>query len=106
MDFAGRVTSFGYSPDGLLTAIDYPAGTPDVSYAYDLAGNVTSMSDGLGSTTYSYDVLGQRLTRTRNGRTVSYAYTANGQVGQVGYWNRGGVQYGYDAASRLTGLAA
>jgi YD repeat-containing protein len=41
-----RVTSFGYDVDGELTAIDYPAGTPDVSYAYDPAGNVTSMSDG------------------------------------------------------------
>jgi RHS repeat-associated protein len=101
----GVVTSFSYDVDGLLTAIDYPAGTADVSYSYDAAGNVVSMSDGLGSTTYSYDVLGQRLSRSRNGRTVSYAYTANGQVGQIGYWNRGSVQHGYDDAGRLTELA-
>ena len=44
MDFAGRVTTFGYSPDGELTAIDYPAGTADVSYGYDAAGNVVSLS--------------------------------------------------------------
>jgi RHS repeat-associated protein len=106
MDFAGRVTTFGYDPDGELTSIDYPEGTADVSYVYDLAGNVTSMSDGLGVTSYSYDVLGQRLSRSRNGRTVSYAYTLNGQVGQIGYWNQGSVQYVYDATGRLTGLAA
>ncbi len=105
MDFAGRVTTFGYSPDGELTAIDYPAGTADVSYGYDAAGNVVSMSDGLGVTTYSYNVLNQMASRSRNGRTVSYAYTLNGQVGQIGYWNRGSVQVGYDAAGRLTGLA-
>jgi RHS repeat-associated protein len=99
------VTSYGYGLDGELTAIDYPDGAADVSYAYDAAGNVVSMSDGLGVTTYSYDVLNQMASRTRNGRTVSYAYTANGQVGQVGYWNRGSVQVGYDAAGRLTGLA-
>ncbi|MCO5212154.1 MAG: hypothetical protein M9936_20860 [Caldilinea sp.] len=105
MTRSGVVTTFGYSPDGELTAIDYPAGTADVSYGYDAAGNVVSMSDGLGVTTYSYNVLNQMASRSRNGRTVSYAYTLNGQVGQVGYWNRGSVQVGYDAAGRLTGLA-
>ena len=59
-----------------------------------------------GVTTYSYNVLNQMASRSRNGRTVSYAYTLSGQVGQVGYWNRGGVQYAHDAAGRLTGLAA
>ena len=31
-----------------MLGVDYPAGTPDVAYTYDAAGNLTAMADGLG----------------------------------------------------------
>lgn len=103
-DFAGRVTSFAYDNDQLLTGIDYPAGMADVSYGYDAAGNITSMSDGLGSTSYGYDVLNRLDTRTRNNRTVDYGYSAANQVTSIDYWGQGTVGYGYDNAGRLDHL--
>ncbi|MCE7989400.1 MAG: hypothetical protein DYG89_50250 [Caldilinea sp. CFX5] len=103
-DFAGRVTTFAYDPDQLLTAIDYPAGMADVGYGYDAAGNVTSVSDGLGGASYSYDVLNRLDTRTRNGRIMDYGYSATNQVTSIDYWGRGSVGYGYDNAGRLTSL--
>src|SRR6266540_3392491 len=103
-DFAGRVTSYGYDADQRQTGIDYPAGTADVSFAHDASDNVTSMTDGLGTTSYAYDAANRLRERTRGGRTVSYTYTATHQVAQIGYWGRGNVQYGYDDAGRLNSL--
>jgi len=99
---SGRVTGFAYDNDQLLTGIDYPEGMADVSYGYDAAGNLTSMSDGLGST--SYDVLNRLDTRTRNNRTVDYGYSATNQVTSIDYWGQGTVGYGYDNVGRLDHL--
>lgn len=52
-DFAGRVTSFAYDNDQLLTGIDYPAGMADVSYGYDAFGNLRR-STGTGATHLGY----------------------------------------------------
>ena len=38
----GRATTFGYDADMRLAGIDYPAGTPDVNYAYDAASNLVA----------------------------------------------------------------
>ncbi|MCC6630405.1 MAG: hypothetical protein IT340_23755 [Chloroflexi bacterium] len=103
-DFAGRTTTYGYDADQRRTGIDHPVGTADVTFAYDPAGNVASMTDGLGTTTYAYDAANRLKERTRDGRTVGYDYAATGQVGQVDYWGRGSVQYGHDDAGRVTGL--
>ncbi len=103
-DFAGRVTTFAYDNDQLLTAIDYPAGMADVGYGYDAAGNVTTMNDGLGGASYSYDVLNRLDTRTRGSRVVDYGYSLTNQVTSIDYWGRGSVGYGYDNAGRLETL--
>jgi YD repeat-containing protein len=83
-DFAGRATSYRYDTDGQVLGIDYPAGTADVSFAYDAAGGITLMTDGLGTTTYGYDALGRLLSRTRDGRTVGYTYD-DGQLAGLDY---------------------
>ncbi len=103
-DFAGRITNFSYDRDKLMTGIDYPTGTADVSFSYDLAANLTSMTDGLGTTTYTYDVLNRMLSRTRGGRTVNYSYDLNDQVTQIAYWGRGSVSYAYDDVGRISSM--
>jgi RHS repeat-associated protein len=103
-DPLGRDTHYTYDADRRLTAIDYPAGTPDVTYAYDAASNVITMTDGLGTTTYRYDALHRMRERTRDGRTVTYDYTSPTQVSTIGYWGRGTVQYGVDAAGDRTSV--
>jgi len=75
LDTNGAATTFAY--DGLRrrTAIDYPAGTADVSFAYDAAGSRTVMTDSMGTTSWAYDALGRPLTVTAPlTGTVSYRY--------------------------------
>ncbi len=103
-DFAGRSTSFSYDDDGRMLGVDYPAGTPDVAYTYDDAGNLTAMADGLGATSYGYDALGRLRERTRDGRTVGYRYDSNSQNAQIDYWGQGTVDYSYDSAGRLASM--
>ncbi len=59
-DARGATQTFTYNSRHLVTGINYVAAgtavaTPNVSYAYDAAGNRTSMTDGLGSVTYGYE---------------------------------------------------
>jgi RHS repeat-associated protein len=103
-DLGGRVTRYEYDIDQRLTKVDFPAGTADATYTYDASSNVTAITDGLGGTTYGYDVLNRLIERTRNGRTVSYAYNQNDRVTRIGYWSRGAVDYGYDNADRVNRL--
>jgi YD repeat-containing protein len=56
-DARNATTTFGYNNRHLVTSISYGvpatvAATPNVSFAYDAAGNRTSMTDGLGSVSY------------------------------------------------------
>jgi YD repeat-containing protein len=44
-------TAYSYDPNGNLTFINYPAGTTDVSLAYDALDRVTQMIDAAGTTT-------------------------------------------------------
>ncbi|HEX5690103.1 MAG TPA: RHS repeat-associated core domain-containing protein, partial [Roseiflexaceae bacterium] len=104
-DFMGRVTRFSHDADRRVIGVDYPAGTSDVAYTFDAAGNLLEMADGLGTTTYAYDALNRLQTRTRDGRTVSYAYAADNQVAQIDYWGRGSATYTYDDAGRLSSLS-
>ncbi|HEX6290918.1 MAG TPA: SMP-30/gluconolactonase/LRE family protein [Herpetosiphonaceae bacterium] len=103
-DFLGRITRYSYDLDRRLTGVDYPTGTADPSYTYDPAGNVTRMTDGLGTTDYTYDAANRVISRARGGRTVGYTYTPNDQITAINYWGQGQVSYGYDAAGRLTSL--
>lgn len=76
-------------------------------YAYDDAGNLTSMIDGRGNTTtYAYDGLGRLTGRTDPaGNTLGWEYDARGnRTGQI---NRVGspavaVSWTYDGANRMT----
>ena len=103
-DAKQQQTRYVYDAEGRLTTIDYPDGTPDVTYAYDPADNVTTMTDGVGVTTYTYDSLNRMQTRTRTGRTVTYTYTAESQLASIDYWGQGTVAYTYDAAGQIAHL--
>jgi len=57
-DAKGQVKNFAYNLDNSLAGVSYQNAqttTPGVSYAYDaIYGRLTSMTDGIGTTTYSY----------------------------------------------------
>ncbi len=88
------------SSNARLPPVTMPGQT--VSYGYDAAGNVTSVTDGSGTTTMTYDLCGRRLGRTDPaGRTMAYAYTAAGRLRTLTYPDGHVVTYAHDAAGRL-----
>jgi RHS repeat-associated protein len=103
-DPSGRVTSmatldgtqtYGYDPLGQLTSVTYSNGRV-VTYAYDAAGNRTTVTDNgvatayttnalnqytaVGGTTYAYDADGNMTSKTENGVTTTYAYDAENRL--------------------------
>ena len=118
-DARQAITSYIYNNRHQIKNINYTvtgdvAGTPNVSFDYDAAGNRTSMTDGLGSASYGYDSLSRMTSETRTFSGVgSYAlgYTYNfanelmsitgpSQFGSV--W----VGYQYDTNGRLRQINA
>jgi RHS repeat-associated protein len=123
-DANGVVTAYGYDDLHRLTSIAAPG--LSITYSYNVAGNLISMSDATGMTDYDYDDL-NRLAQVAypNGLIVSYSYDEVGNIaeiatpfGTVGYTydvanrlssitlpNTQQVSYTYDAAGNLTGVA-
>jgi YD repeat-containing protein len=97
---------------------DAPTGitpTANVTFAYDAAGNKTSMSDGMGSQTYAYDSLSRLTSETRSisdpaspylnaSFTLSYAYNLAGELKSItDPWNVT-INYGFDSSGRLANV--
>lgn len=114
-DARGAYATFTYSVRHQVTNISYmaPAGitaTGPITYAYDAAGNRTSMTDGSGSVSYSYNALSRLTSETRQfaGLTGSYAlsYTYNlaGELTSVTDTAGAQVNYVYDKTGRVSGV--
>ncbi len=85
---AGTATqTLAYDNANRLTSIDYSSSnTPDVSYAYNVDGLRTSMTDGTGTTTYAYDVLGRLHSQTSGaGQQTTYHYDDWDRVTSIDY---------------------
>jgi RHS repeat-associated protein len=86
-----------------LTTKAAPAGT--LSYSYDSAGNLASISSNHVNgvlVNYAYDELNRLLTRTTPGEApVSFTYTPTGKY-LTSTAGDGTVNYAYDALDRLT----
>ncbi|MEZ4327746.1 MAG: MopE-related protein [Polyangiales bacterium] len=121
-DVFGHVQSMTVAPIG--------GATTETTREYDAAGNVVAIVDSvLGRTEYAYDEANQRVGRTLpNGVETSYTYDLRGRIASITHRAPGGavlmarvytrsasgeptrvtredgsyVQYGYDAALRLT----
>ena len=85
-DARGATTTFSYNGRHLVTQLSYGGiATPNVSLAYDSAGNRTQMTDGLAKTSYQYDPLSRLTSETRTFPgagvyTLYYQYNLGGQV--------------------------
>ncbi len=81
---AGQVTGYGYNPDGQVTSITYPlpstatwATSDNVSYGYDNADRLTSITDFTGKTitfTNTADGLPSSQTLGSTGGTITTSY--------------------------------
>ena len=102
---AGGTMSFAYDAlDRLVSYQDYDGHT--VSYGYNAAGNITSITYEPGKTVkYDYDDAG-RLNYVRDWltNTTSYSYNSDGTVSVVFYPNGATKYLTYDGAGRLVGL--
>ena len=114
-DARGATTTFAYNARHLPTNITYgvPVGvaaTANVSFAYDPAGNRTSMTDGLGSVSYSYDQLSRLASEVRSftglgSFALSYQYNLAGQLTKItNPWNVE-VSYNRDKIGRVTSVS-
>ncbi|MFI6341114.1 DUF6531 domain-containing protein [Streptomyces sp. NPDC050535] len=121
-DPLNRKTSYAYDADGnltkkttprgttsqtwdtrsLLTKVDYSDSTPDVTYQYDTAGQLTLRNNGVLSEDFVYDSAGQ-LIKTRG---FSYTYDAAGQILTRKYADGNTITNTYDADGRTTTMAA
>jgi RHS repeat-associated protein len=126
----GPSTGFGYTnyANGLLASrvVTTVAGglSQSVTYNYDTAGNLTSVTNAAGQTTtygnynafgqpgtvidangvqtfYGYDTRGRITSQSTNGRTTSYSYTGD-KLALVSSSDGSSISYVYNAAGRLT----
>jgi YD repeat-containing protein len=111
-DARGAVTTFGYNSRHLVTSVTHTlTGQPNVtaSFAYDAAGNRTSMTDSLGATSYSYDQL-SRLTSEIRGFTgvgnypISYVYNLANDLNSLTAPSNTTINYTRDMSGRLTSI--
>ena len=122
-DARGAVSSFLYNSRHSVTEISYSLleGVPTsgaskvvttgtTNFAYDIAGNRTSMTDASGSTTYVYDSLSQITSETHTftglsgSYTLGYEYQLSGQLKSITDHANTKINYGFDTVGRLSSV--
>ncbi|MDQ0564128.1 RHS repeat-associated protein [Rhizobium mesoamericanum] len=119
LDALGQTKQYSYANDNQLLGISYlnaVVPTANVSFAYDpLFPRLTSMTDGVGTTTYSYyPVLSNGALQpqsecfTASGASgctseIDYAYDALGRSSSRTIVGAGPETFAYDAIGRVTG---
>lgn len=117
-------TYYGYDASDRPLLVNYPPGTPDVSFSYANYGHTVNMTDGSGTSTwiydswgnltsfaspqgapltYQYNCLGERtrMTDPGNGDTV-FQYDNFGRLSQLTNWLNEVTTWTYDDAGRMT----
>jgi YD repeat-containing protein len=116
-DPRGSSVTYGYNNRHLVTSITYSApggvaASPNVTFAYDEAGNRTWMDDGPGYVSYAYDMLSQLQSETRHfdelagDYQISYTHNLAGQISTItdNRFNTTAA-YTYNKAAELIGIA-
>ena len=110
-DARGVVSSYVYDGMDRVLSVTYPAAAiDDIAYTYDEGGfgvgELTSITEGFGTTTYGYNALAQmvRMTRTINGVAYEcvYEYDLAGEVTAMVYPSGRRIEYTRDGAARET----
>ncbi|HEY2335395.1 MAG TPA: right-handed parallel beta-helix repeat-containing protein [Solirubrobacterales bacterium] len=104
-ELLGTTTKYGYDANGDLTSVTDPRGNT-TSYAYDKLGRPTEVAQPLEkTTTYSYDAAGNPLSKTTAAGILEYGYDAANRLTKVGSGESTLRSFGYDADNRLTSAA-
>jgi len=67
-------TKYAYDAVGNLTSVTYPL-SPSLSFSYDALNRMSSMADGIGTTTFAYTPAGQLASETGPWASDAVAYT-------------------------------
>ncbi|MFT3808427.1 MAG: RHS repeat-associated core domain-containing protein [Micropepsaceae bacterium] len=112
MSAATATSTLGWTHDALNRAVSKTDAFGTWGYSYDLAGDRTRMTwpDGF-HVDYDYDPTGAMIHVRENGvplgapgTLASYYYDNYGRRTNLDRWNGTGTGYGFDAASRLSGI--
>ncbi|MFD7819673.1 putative adhesin [Streptomyces sp. NPDC059698] len=95
-------TTRTYDVRGLVTKIDYSDSTPDVTFDYDDAGQMTARANARISEDFVYNSVGD-LTKTRG---FAYTYDAAGQILTRKYADGNTIGYTYDNDGRTATMTA
>lgn len=98
--------SYTYDAAGGMTSMTV-AGQPTVNYSYDDGNRLTGITQGASGVGISYDAVNRRTSLTLpNGVVVNYTYSDTSQLKGVtfkkGATEIGALDYGYDAGGRRT----
>ena len=100
----GEVVTYSYDNRDRIIEVTDSSGT--ISYEYDAASNVTSVTEPDGAEIqYSWDLNGNRTGITYpDGSTVTYVYDALNRIAQVAHPDSGTVTMSYNADSQLVAV--
>jgi RHS repeat-associated protein len=95
-------TEYGYDADGDLASVTDPRGNT-TSYGYDKLSRLIEVAQPLEQTTsFAYDGVGNQLSRTTGAGTLEFGYDAADRLTEVDDGESTLRSFGYDAADRLT----
>ncbi|MEV7611937.1 DUF6531 domain-containing protein, partial [Streptomyces sp. NPDC089799] len=100
----GQTLTSAHDARGLLTSTSYSDDTPEVSYTYDDAGRLASVTDGTGFKGIEYDPAGRpvKIWVPDSGNPFKYTYRPDGSISSRTYPDGKATSYTYDADGRMT----
>ncbi len=94
-------TEYSYDAGGNLTSVIDPRGNA-TSYAYDKLGRLTEIAQPLEKqTAFTYDAVGNEVTKTTAAGSLEYGYDAANRLTSIESGESTLRSFGYDAADRL-----
>lgn len=98
----GHVTTYAYDNAGNQTSVT-DANNKTTTYAYDAANRVATITaPDAGVTTYTYDPVGNKLTqRDQNNKTTTYSYDADNRLANLVTPLGNKTTYSYDVSGNL-----
>jgi RHS repeat-associated protein len=103
---AAQTIAFGYDALGRQTAKDLPGSEPDVAYAWDLLGRMTSASTSTQAVSLTYDALGRRLSEAQPHGTVTSAWDVAGRRTRLTWPDGYHVDYDHLVTGEMTRIRA
>jgi RHS repeat-associated protein len=108
---AGQVCSYSYDVRNRNTGYTWSDGTPGSTKTYDSAGRLLTNGNGVSTLNYTYDAANRMTSETQMvvgqpGRTVSYAYDADGNRASLTYPTGSVISYSYNGRNLVASVSA